>query len=133
MNGAKSVFTNNFKRTHFIPPSTDTSTIISFNQMISELTPERLLSINKLNNYKDSLLVKKLSNVYIKDILSLIDSLITIYTATPVDSPLFTPVTISITKPLTTNVYDQFLQGNTNNLDPVLFNIFNEIKSKNTI
>jgi len=127
----RSFFTENNKRTQF-PPTTDRSILLSFNQMISQLTNDRFYSIQKLNAYKDYLSTLK-KNVYITTILKLIESLLLLYTITPIAIPIFPTIDISIKTELTSTLYTQFLENENIDLDPMILTIFKEIKSKNII
>ncbi len=127
----KTLFTTNNIRTHF-PSAADTSIILSFNQMISQLTEERFSSTQQLNNYKNYLSTIK-KNVYINSLSKVIDSLLMIYTITPVTTQLFPSLDITIKSELTSTLYSQFLENENINMDPAILNIFKEIKSLNII
>jgi hypothetical protein len=127
----KTLFTTSNIRTQF-PPITDTSIIISFNQMVSQLTDERYTSTQKLNNYKKYLSTIK-KNVYITSLTKVIDSLLVIYSITPVNSMLFPSVDITLKTELTSDLYSQFLENENIDIDPVILTIFKEIKSINNV
>jgi hypothetical protein len=127
----KTLFTTNNIRTHF-PSAADTSIILSFNQMISQLTEERFSSTQQLNNYKNYLSTIK-KNVYINSLSKVIDSLLMIYKITPVTTQLFPSLDITIKSELTSTLYSQFLENENINMDPAILNIFKEIKSLNII
>lgn len=130
----KSVFTTNLKRTQFPPPTTNISIILSFNEMISKLTPHRSSSIQIINAYKEYILKLK-NNPFTKEILLLIESLLKFYTMPPIDMLAFTSFIFESSVPLTIEpLYLKYLQGEPTNItDPVILSILNEIKSKNNI
>jgi hypothetical protein len=129
----RSLYNSLISRTHFPPPSANTSIIVSFNAMLSTLTANKTSNVAVLNNYKET--VSKFNNVFVKDIVSAVESLLSFFINPPNNSYAISSFTIKSNVPLTIDpLYLKYLKGEEVDItDPVVLSILKEIKSKNII
>jgi len=129
----KSLYNNLNVRTHFPPPSTNTSVILSFNKMLSTLTANKTSNIQTLNIYKND--ISNINNVFVSDIVSAVNSLLTFFISPPNNSYSISSYTLKSNKSLTLDpFYLSYLKGeNVDITDKAVLSILNEIKSKNNI
>ena len=112
--------------------NSDIALTLSFSNMINTLPPGKVASIAALNEYKELIISSTYLGTYKDTILGLIDRLIEIISTGGITIHVFDPVVLATSVRLTvTSVYQDYLDGlnDGTDIDPVMLNILNEIKS----